>query len=171
MLQRLIRGFTLIELVVVISILAILSGVLVPRVSSHLESARDARRLTDIKALRSAIEQYFLDRGSYPPANANSLFGGWDVSNDGDFIRVLSEEGYLENDLADPVNDGTYHYRYYVYEKGSYACVGTGDYYVLGIRNFESDEFAARNRGYFECSGRNWNDEFAYVTGGGASMK
>jgi prepilin-type N-terminal cleavage/methylation domain-containing protein len=54
MLQRLIRGFTLIELVVVISILAILSGVLVPRVSSHLESARDARRLTTDRSRPSA---------------------------------------------------------------------------------------------------------------------
>jgi prepilin-type N-terminal cleavage/methylation domain-containing protein len=42
------RGFTLIELVVVISILAILSGVLVPRVTTHLKSARDARRLEDV---------------------------------------------------------------------------------------------------------------------------
>lgn len=171
MLQRPTRGFTLIELVVVISILAILSGVLVPRVSSHLESARDARRLADVKAVRAAVEQYFLDRGSYPPANANSQFGGWDVSNDGDFIRVLRDQGYLDEDAVDPINDLTFHYRYYVYAKGSYGCAGKGDYYVLGIRNFESDDFAARNKGYFECSGRNWNEEFAYVTGGGGSMK
>ena len=39
------RGFTVIELIVVISILAILSGVLVPRVTNHMKSARDARRL------------------------------------------------------------------------------------------------------------------------------
>src|SRR5204862_7013040 len=49
--KRSLRGFTLIELVVVISILAILSGVLVPRVTNHLKAARDARRLADIKAV------------------------------------------------------------------------------------------------------------------------
>lgn len=165
------RGFTLIELVVVISILAILSGVLVPRVSSHLKSARDARRLADIKAVRTAIEQYRLDKGNYPPANANSNYGGWDVSTDGDFIRVLSEQGYLDSDAVDPVNDATFQYRYYVYGPGSYGCSGESEFYVLGIRSFESADFAGSNRGYFECSGRNWSNEFAYVTGGGTTRE
>ena len=165
------RGFTLIELVVVISILAILSGVLVPRVTNHLKAARDARRLADIKAVHAAIEQYHMDKGSYPTANANSSYGGWDVSNDGDFIRVLRDQGYLDEDAVDPINDATFHYRYYVYAKSSYGCVGNQDFYVLGIRNFESDDFAAKNKGFFECSGRNWNDEFAYVTGGGATKQ
>ncbi len=165
------RGFTLIELVVVISILAILSGVLVPRVTNHLKSARDARRLTDIRAVRNAIEQYYQDKGAYPTANANSSYGGWDVSNDGDFIRVLRDKGYLDEDAVDPINDTTYHYRYYVYAKGSYGCVGNTDFYVLGIRNFESSDFAVKNKGFFQCTGRNWNGEFAYVTGGGASLQ
>ncbi len=169
--RRYARGFTLIELVVVISILAILSGVLVPRVTSHLKSARDARRLADIKAVRGAIEQYYLDKGSYPAANANSSYGGWDVSSDGDFIRVLRDQGYLDEDGTDPINDATFHYRYYVYAKGSYGCVGNADFYVLGIRSFESGDFASKNKGYFQCTGRNWNDEFAYVTGGGASLQ
>jgi general secretion pathway protein G len=165
------RAFTLIELVVVISILAILSGVLVPRVSGHLKAARDARRLADIKTVRAAIEQYYQDRGSYPAPNSNSSFNGWDVSNDGDFIRVLRDQGYLDADAVDPVNDATFQYRYYVYARGSYGCAGESDYYVLGIRSFESHEFAANNRGYFECSGRDWADEFAYVTGGGTTPR
>ena len=165
------RGFTLIELVVVISILAILSGVLVPRVTNHLKSARDARRLADIKAVRSAIEQYYMDKGSYPAANANSSYGGWDVSSDGDFIRVLRDQGYLDEDAVDPINDATFHYRYYVYAKGSYGCAGSTDFYVLGIRNFESVDFAAKNKGYFACTGRDWNGEFACVTGGGANLQ
>src|SRR5262245_37668671 len=168
---RIQRGFTLIELVVVISILAILSGVLVPRVSNHLKAARDARRLADIKAVRSAVEQYYLDKGHYPAANANSAFGGWDVSSDGDFIRVLRDEGYLDEDAQDPINDATFHYRYYVYTQGSYGCTGTSDFYVLGIRSFESDDFAAKNKGFFTCSGRDWTTEFAFVTGGGTTPK
>jgi type II secretion system protein G len=169
--KTLSRGFTLIELVVVISILAILSGVLVPRVTNHLKAARDARRLSDIKAVRSAVEQYYMDKGSYPVANANSSYGGWDVSSDGDFIHVLRDQGYLDEDAADPINDATFHYRYYVYAKSSYGCVGSSDFYVLGIRNFESDDFALKNRGFFECANRDWNNEFSYVTGGGASLK
>lgn len=164
-------GFTLIELVVVISILAILSGVLVPRVKDHMQGARDARRLADIKTIRNAIEQYYWDKGSYPLANTNSSYGGWDVSHDGDFISTLVDAGYLSEAPADPINDSTYHYRYYVYEKGSYGCAGEKQFYVLGIRNFETAEFAAKNKGFFKCASRDWNNEFAYVTGGGASLK
>lgn len=164
-------GFTLIELVVVISILAILSGVLVPRVKDHMQAARDARRLADIKTIRNAIEQHYQDKGTYPVANTNSSYGGWDVSHDGDFISTLVEAGYLSEAPADPINDATFHYRYYVYDAGSYGCGGEGKFYVLGIRNFETAEFAAKNKGFFKCASRDWNNEFAYVTGGGASLQ
>lgn len=164
-------GFTLIELVVVISILAILSGVLVPRVKDHLQATRDARRLADVKTIRNAIEQYYWDKGEYPPSDSNSSYGGWDVSHDGDFISALVVAGYLEEPPVDPINDATYHYRYYVYGNGSYGCGGEGKFYVLGIRNFETPDFAARNKGFFRCASRDWNNEFAYVTGGGTALQ
>lgn len=163
--QKSTRGFSLIELVVVISLLAILSGVLVPRVSSHVQMARDARRLADIQRVRAAIEQYRMDKGHYPAPNPNPAFGGWDVSIDGGFIDALTEEGYLDATPEDPLNTPTYHYRYFVYERGTYACPGTDSFYVLGIRNFESADFANEHRGFFRCSGRNWGEEFAFVTG------
>ena len=165
------RGFSLIELVVVLSVLAILSGVLVPRVTTHMKSARDARRLADIKTIRNAVEQFYMDKGEYPAPAPNSLFGGWDASHDGNFIPTLVQEGYLAEELADPINDGTYHYRYFVYEPGTYSCEGDSPFYVLGIKHFESSEFAAKNRGFFRCSGRNWSNEFAYVTGGGTAPR
>lgn len=165
------RGFTVIELVVVVSILAILSGVLVPRVSNHIKATRDARRLTDIKVLRDAIDQFYLDRGTYPQANENSIFGNWDVSHDGNFIRSLRNSGYLEEELADPLNDTLHHYRYLVYEPGSHGCKGAGPFYVLGLTNFETAEFAAKHKGFFRCANRNWGDDFAYVTGGGAAFR
>ena len=163
------RGFTLVELVVVISILAILSGVLVPRVSKHIQSSRDARRLADVKTIRNAVEQYYMDKGAYPAADRNSSYGGWDVSHDGDFITTLRNDGYLEEMPEDPINDEGFHYRYYVYDQGTYGCKGTTRFYVLGIKAFENASFAAKNKGFFKCANRDWSTEFAYVTGGGAS--
>src|SRR4029078_7284769 len=90
---------------------------------------------------------------------------------DGDFIPELVEQGYLSAMPRDPLNDDTYHYRYFVYAKGQYACFGGASFYVIGIRNFETAEFAARNKGSFKCSGRDWGNEVAYVTGGGVSSK
>ncbi|MEW6071885.1 MAG: type II secretion system protein GspG [Planctomycetota bacterium] len=164
-------GFSLIELVVVISILAILAGVLVPRVTNHMKSARDSRRLADIKAIRNAVEQYYMDNTTYPAANTNGAYGGWDVSLDGNFISVLQDKGYLPEVPADPINDATYHYRYYVYPAASYGCVGSTSFYVLGIKAFENASFATKNKGFFKCASRDWSTEFAYVTGGGASYQ
>jgi type II secretion system protein G len=164
-------GFTLIELVVVILILAVLAGALVPRVTDRLAKARDEQRLEDMNEVRDAIEQYYLDKGKYPEPRKNSGFGGWDVSHDKNFIPELVKTGYLRAVPSDPINDDTYHYRYYVYPKGAYGCKGNTDYYVLGVRTFETDDFKKKNPGYFKCNQRNWASEFGWVTGGGASQK
>ncbi|MFT5288318.1 MAG: prepilin-type N-terminal cleavage/methylation domain-containing protein [Planctomycetota bacterium] len=163
------RAFSLVELVVVLSVLALLSGIVVPEVFEQLRSSRDSQRLTDARTLRVAIEQYNLDKGCYPPADTSAEHGNWDVSHDGGFIQELVDEGYIDEGLVDPVNNETYHYRYFVYAGGSYGCEGDGAFFVLGIRNFEVIGFDSRNRSFFRCSRRDWSDEFAFVTGGGAS--
>lgn len=165
------HGFTLIELVVVISILAILAGALIPRVTSHMAETRDARRLADIRAVQQAIEMYYVDRFAYPPAKENARAGGWDVSNDKDFIPELVKTGYLPEAPRDPTNDDTYHYRYYVYDRGTGGCKGDGKFYVLGVKAFETATFAEKNKGQFKCSDRDWSAELAFVCGGGARLK
>lgn len=162
-------GFTLIELVVVISILAILAGALIPRVTNRMAQSRDARRLADVQTIKNAVDQFYIDKGYYPAAQQNASYGGWDVSQDGSFIPDLVKEGYLPAVPADPMNDETYQYRYYVYDKGTGGCKGDGKFYVLGVKAFETADAALKSKGYFKCSSRNWGDEFAYVTGGGAS--
>ena len=164
------NGFTLVELIVVVSILAILAGALIPRITNRMAQSRDAQRLADIRTIKSAVDQYFVDKGNYPAAHQNSAFGGWDVSQDGDFIPELVAAGYLKSAPRDPLNDDTYQYRYYVYDKGTGGCKGDTRFYVLGLRAFETADTALKNTGYFQCASRNWGTEFAYVTGGGASM-
>jgi len=148
-------GFTLIELVVVILILSVLAGALVPRVTDRMASARDSRRMADMRTIRDAIEQYYVDKQTYPAPKKNGSYGGWDVSHDGNFVPDLVSSGYLREVPSDPLNDKTHHYRYY----------------VLGIRQFEGDDAKAKNKGFFRCSKRDWSKEFDYVTGGGASWK
>ena len=66
-------GFTLIELIVVISVIAILAGMVTPLVSSITEQAREARMKSDVNSLKSAIVNYNAKRALYPglasPAN------------------------------------------------------------------------------------------------------
>ena len=161
----------MIELVVVVSILALLSGVLAPRIREHVKGTRDAERLDDIMVLRRAIEQFYMDRGHFPAPTENSKFSGWDVSQDGDFIAELVSTGYLEEVPTDPLNTKQFHYRYYVYGPGEYGCKGNSPFYVLGIKAFENEDFALRNHGFFRCETRDWSQEFAFVTGGGARLK
>lgn len=164
-------GFTLIELVVVILILAILAGALVPRVTDRLASARDSRRLSDLRVVRDAVEQYYLDKGAYPPPTVSAKGAGWDVSTDNGFIPELLKTGYLREPVVDPVNDATYFYAYNVFAEGTNGCKGKGKFYVLGIKKFETANFASDQPGYFKCSKKDWATDFEHVTGGGASEK
>jgi general secretion pathway protein G len=164
-------GFSVPELTAVVTIVALLAGVVIPRVNRRIAAGRDSDRLADVQTIRAAIERYYADHGEYPPARGSASFGGWDVSHDGDFIPELVGSGYLSHAPADPRNDDLYQYRYYVYRQGSYGCVGPGSYYVLGIKRFETEAYRQRSPGYLKCVERDWNEEFAFVTGGGASYQ
>jgi general secretion pathway protein G len=60
------RGFTLIELMVVITILGILAALIVPRVVGRTDDARVAAARQDIAQLMQALKLYRLDNGRYP---------------------------------------------------------------------------------------------------------
>jgi len=59
-------GFTLVELLISISIIAILAIILSVNFSNAQKSGRDQRRVSDLKAIQAAAEQYYLLSGNYP---------------------------------------------------------------------------------------------------------
>lgn len=63
-----IKGFTLIELLVVIVIIGILATLATVTLSSARGKARDARRVSDIKQIQTALELYYSDSQTYPNA-------------------------------------------------------------------------------------------------------
>ena len=60
------RAFTLIELLVVISIIGVLSAIAMVALSTVSKNGRDAKRLTDLKTIQGALEQYYSDNSEYP---------------------------------------------------------------------------------------------------------
>lgn len=65
------QGFTLIEILLVVAIIAILAGIVIFAVnpSKQLADSRNAQRRSDVNAILNAIYQYALDNGGSLPAN------------------------------------------------------------------------------------------------------
>lgn len=64
--SRIRKGFTLIELVVVILILAILAALIVPRVVGRTDDAKRSKAASDISTLRGQVQIYKTDVGTFP---------------------------------------------------------------------------------------------------------
>lgn len=80
-------GFTLIELLITTSIIGILSAVGMASYSFARMKARDAKRVSDIRTLRNAVETYFEQNGKYPAAPREGLVIGSDAA------KVISDAG------------------------------------------------------------------------------
>lgn len=60
------RGFTLIELIVVMAIVALLISIAVPRYFGNLEKSRETALLQTLGVTRDAIDKFYADNGKYP---------------------------------------------------------------------------------------------------------
>lgn len=73
------RGFTIVELLIVIVVIAILAAITIVAYNGIQQRARDAERVSEVKALRTAIEMYAADTGAYPSVGSDNA--GYSVSS------------------------------------------------------------------------------------------
>lgn len=62
------RGFTIIELLVVMAVLAVLASLVVPRYMDRVDTARETVLRQDLQGLRTAVDQFYRDQSRYPEA-------------------------------------------------------------------------------------------------------
>lgn len=67
------KGFTIVELLIVIVVIAILATISIVAYNGVQQRARDSQRKSDLAAIAKALELYRVDNGHYPPAAS----GGW----------------------------------------------------------------------------------------------
>ena len=97
------RGFSLIELVVVVAVLGILSSLTVINLGSARVSARDASRKDSVKAYQQSLEQYRSSRGTYfvyksGPVTQSVIYShvGPDTDGSGHMVADATERGNLQ---------------------------------------------------------------------------
>lgn len=103
------KGFTLIELLVVIAIIGILSTLAVVALNSARQKSRDAKRVSDIKQVQTALELYFGDQNAYPvAATAVDLgtTGYTTLSSGGGFAGTATGTTYMGQVPSNPTPGG-----------------------------------------------------------------
>ena len=90
------RGFTIIEIIVVIGIIAVLTVIAFPAINNIRAKNRDTEKVADIGTIQLALALYYSHTGSYPP----------------DLPTLVTSKYTTQDSITSPTADPNYQYKY-----------------------------------------------------------
>lgn len=144
-------GFTIVELLIVIVIIGILAALVIVAYNGIQARANDSKRITDMRNMKTAIQAYYIDNGTYPPTNFQGL-SGYLVP---EYIKAIP------SDSINAARDGKAFIYYYTrgYKKNSTSTgfvAATTDDFIISM-TLESSSAPTYN-GYGAPGTLNWID-------------
>lgn len=99
------RGFSIVELLVVMSVIVLLGSMILVQVTSSRARARDAERESEVKTLQNALAIFIVNNKLYP------IYSGPLTGTDAGSTALVND-GALQQMPLDPSNSGNYRYVY-----------------------------------------------------------
>lgn len=137
------RGFTLIEIMVVVVIIGVLGAIVVPQFMSRPDQAKVTAAHTDIQAISTALEMYRLDTFNYP-STQQGLEALVTRPSGTPLAKNWNPQGYLKSLPVDPwgtpyqyLNPGTHSAGYDLFSFGADGVQG-GEGFATDIGNWSN---------------------------------
>ena len=137
------RGFTIVELLIVIVVIAILAAITIVAFNGIQKRGSDSQRKSDIAAITKALELYYIDNGRYPAGSGSTTINNsWSTTADTSWQNLATALApYAVKLPTDPtstpavaVTGGTgYNYAYYA-NTNTFCGAGVGKMYILVYR-------------------------------------
>ena len=113
--KRNTKGFTLVELIIVISVIAILVGIALPRLRGMIDEGNTTKAAAELRALQAAVESYYIHNSKTYPADGSAT---WQTA----LTAATTRPHLIGAALLDPFNTNVQ----YQYDRSA-----NGQYYVI----------------------------------------
>ena len=144
------QGFTIIELLIVIAIIAILAGLVLNNFQGAQAKARDTQRVTRINAIHSKLEEFYNEGNGYPAAaQTTTNFPGIDTNavkdpRGGDLTSTIVADNAAMVAAAAPTTGSGNEFRYVTYPTGCTMSLSAGTYSGVACTGYRLMTFVER---------------------------
>lgn len=150
-LNKVQRGFTIIELLIVIAIIAILAGLVLNNFQGAQAKARDTQTVTRVNAIHSKLEEFYNEANGYPAAAENTAnFPGIDANAVKDprggtlTSTIVADKAALDGTLTNPTIASGDRFKYYTYPTGCALALSGGTYSGTACTGYRLRAFIER---------------------------